>query len=208
VSEGSPRNAAPVDQPQRQPVRDIMKRCCLLLCSVATLVLAVRDVGAAPLDAETCGKLNGERLQLEFAGARANMAKGPEWAKGNLSPDAMKQVRRLIDIDAQMLFRCTGFNLVNLSPDVDTDADPPATGLKLENDGPAKAEPKSKAKQKSDGKVQSPDKKAPAKKPTGAEKKKAAAKPGPKAKLDDAYRPQKGDPTADPFAGKTKPASK
>jgi hypothetical protein len=200
-----------------------MKRCCLLLGSVAALAFALQEVRAAPLDAEACGKLNGERLQLEFAGARNNMAKGPEWAKGNLSPDAVNQVRRLIEVDAQMLFRCSGFNLVNLSPDPDPDPDPPLAGLTKEGeDAPAKTEPKTKAKPKAD-KSKEKDAKAtqpPAKKPAakqepgaGPEKgteKKAAAKPAPKpkAKVDDAYKPPPADPKADPFANKAKPAPK
>ena len=160
-----------------------MKRCCLLLGSLAALVLAFQEVRAAPLDAEACGKLNGERLQLEFIDARNNMAKGPEWAKSNLSPDAINQVRRLIEIDAQMLFRCTGFNLVNQS--VDPDPDPPIAGLKAN------------AKAAKTG--QQP-----------ADSKRAAAKPAPKpkAKVDDAYRPPKADPNADPFAGKVQPGAK
>ena len=209
-----------------------MKRCCLLLGSIAALALALQDVRAAPLDSEACGKLNAERLQLEFAGARGNLAKGPDWAKGNLSSDAMGQVRRLIEVDAQMLFRCTGLSLVNLTPDVDPDPDPPVAGLTKEDDGtPAKAEPKSKqgpdkakqtpdkAKQKTD-KAKDKDNKAPAaKKPPakqepapGTQKgpEKAAAKPAPKpkAKADDAYKPPQADPNADPFANKTKPAVK
>ncbi len=212
-------------QPQRQPVREIMKRCCLLLGSIAALAFALQDVRAAPLDPEACGKLNGERLQLEFAGARGNLAKGPDWAKGNLSSDAIGQVRRLIEVDAQMLFRCTGFSLVNLTPDVDPDPDPPIAGLTKEDDGtPAKAEPKAKqapdkAKQKTD-RAKDKDNKAPAaKKPSakqepaaGSQKgpERAAAKPAPKpkTKLDDAYRPPQADPNADPFANKAKPAAK
>jgi hypothetical protein len=196
-----------------------MKRCCLLLGSVAALAFALREVRAAPLDAEACGKLNGERLQLEFAGARNNMAKGPEWAKGNLSPDAVDQVRRLIEVDAQMLFRCSGFNLVNLSPDPDPDPDPPLAGLAKEGeDVPAKAEPKPKAKPKADKSkakdakaAQPPAKKPPAKQePAAGPEKKAAAKPPPKpkAKVEDAYKPPPADPKADPFANKAKPAPK
>jgi hypothetical protein len=200
-----------------------MKRCCLLLGSFAALGLALQEARGAPLDADACGKLNGERLQLEFGGARNNLAKGPDWAKSNLSPDAINQVRRLIEIDGQMLFRCTGFNLVNLSADPDPDPDPPAGLNKEDDDAPAKAEPKPKAKQKTSKGAEKDAKAAPAAKTPAAKEKpaevkgkgadnKSAAKPAPaprpKAKTDDAYRPPQAKPNTDPFAGKAQPAAK
>lgn len=126
----------------------------ILPCLAAALLFALQASRAAPLDAETCSKLDAERLQLEFAGARANMAKGPEWAKSmKLSAEALNQIRRLIDVDAQLLFRCTGNNLVTLPKDA-PDPDPAATPREngedgkeaAEQDAPAKAAPAAKAK--------------------------------------------------------------
>ena len=126
-----------------------MKRSLLLLGSTVALLLAWQKAGAAPLDAETCGKLNGERVQLEFAGAGTNMSKGPDWAKANLSADAVKQVLRLIEVEAQLLFRCTGPNLVNLP--TEADPDPAADTAKADGSDPAKGEAASaKAKPKPD----------------------------------------------------------
>lgn len=214
-----------------------MKRSRLLLGSTMALLLAWQNAGAAPLDAETCGKLNGERIQLEFAGAGTNMSKGPEWAKANLSADAVKQVLRLIEVEAQLLFRCTGPNLVNLP--TEADPDPAAVADKAKASDAAKGEASAKTKPKSgtakkaaakDGKADVPagkakkgsDSKAAARSDAGKAPAKpakreprgkaAAAKPGDngkgEAKVDDAYRPPPADPKANPFAGQAPPPAK
>ena len=89
----------------------------LLLAGLA-LPGAPRAV-AAPLDKETCDKLKLEQGQLEQDGVRANMAKGPEWAKGNLKPEQLEQIHRIIEVDGQLLFRCNGRPLVTLPKDLD-----------------------------------------------------------------------------------------
>ncbi len=127
-----------------------MKRSHLLLGATVALLLAWQKAGAVPLDAETCGKLNGERVQLEFQGAGTNMAKGPEWAKANLSADAVKQVLRLIDVEALLLFRCTGPNLVNLPAEPDPDPASTPDAAKADGNDAAKAEAPAKTKPKSD----------------------------------------------------------
>ena len=52
---------------------------------------------------------------------RGNMAKGPEWAKANLADDKLQQIKRLIDLDGQLLFRCTGQRLVELPAEAEAD---------------------------------------------------------------------------------------
>ena len=49
------------------------------------------------------------------------MAKGAGWAKANLAPDKLQEVRRLIEVDEQLLFRCQGKPLVLLPSSVDAD---------------------------------------------------------------------------------------
>ena len=44
------------------------------------------------------------------------MGKGPEWAKVNLAPEKLEQIRRLIELDEQLLFRCGGRPLVVIPP--------------------------------------------------------------------------------------------
>jgi len=176
----------------------------LLWCSVAA---------AAPLDQEACARLKTELLQLELAGARTNMAKGADWAKVNLAADKLLQVKRLIEIDEQILFRCQGKPLVVLPEGVEADAPAPAEGGK---EGAAKAatdsakdpQPAGKAQAKPPAVSKGPapavkvlpkaagaDKAAPA---AAAAAGAAPAKPKPKAKpkTDDAYRPPQASPPA------------
>jgi hypothetical protein len=61
---------------------------------------------ATPLEAAECAQLKTEEAELTKAGVRANMAKGPKWAKSNLTPDAIERIQRLISVDEQIAFRC------------------------------------------------------------------------------------------------------
>jgi hypothetical protein len=85
-----------------------------ILLLFAVLAMAMVQARAAPLDADTCGKLLEEHGQLEQAGVEADMAKGPEWAKANLIPEKVERIRRFIEVEGQLLFRCRQKSLVNL----------------------------------------------------------------------------------------------
>jgi hypothetical protein len=54
--------------------------------------------GAAPLTADECHRLNGEHKELVGAGLEASLAKGPEWARANLSPDDLARIRHFLEI--------------------------------------------------------------------------------------------------------------
>jgi hypothetical protein len=178
-----------------------MMRAGLTLVLTAML-LQGSAARAATLDKDTCVRLEEEQNTLEKAGVRSTLAKGAAWAKDNLPLDKLQQVRRLIEVDEQILFRCQGKPLVLLPSSVDADpvvteetgpeGEKPADGKAV----PAKAAPAKDAKApapkaaavvKSDGtpgeiKADAPAKKAPpaAPKPTApvqAKQKDAAAKP-------------------------------
>jgi hypothetical protein len=207
-----------------------MRRAFLPLALCVAAGLAVLANGhAAPLEPEVCAKLKDERVVLEQAGVRGNMAKGPQWAKANLPPDKLDQIRRLIDVESQLLFRCSGQRLIELPAGVEADpaavvpTDEAAEGKEPsaakadaapDSDKKAPAEKKAavaktpsadkaapaKAKTDADAaKAKAPAKKAPAKQApekaseAGAQPK-AAAKPKPKAKADDAFKPPPSDP--------------
>lgn len=142
-----------------------MSRTTIALSLLAALVLSPA-LRAAPLDKEGCEKLKTERVWLEQAGARGFMTKGPQWAKANLEPGKLEQVRRLLEVDEQLLFRCRGKPLVNLPKDPDPD---PAA---REPDGTTDGAKEPAAKPAKTPKAQKKDKKDPAKKPV---LKKAAA---------------------------------
>jgi len=176
-----------------------MRRAFLPLSFGIAAGLAVLANGhAAPLDAEVCTKLKDERVALEQTGVRGNMAKGPQWAKGNLPPDKLEQIRRLIDVESQLLFRCSGQRLIELPAGVE--ADPAATVPTDEA-----AEGKEAQPAKADAALS--DKKAPADKKAAAAKTPSADKAAPaktKANADAAKAKapaQKGSPAKRAPAG-------
>ena len=177
---------------------------------LAALLLQAPATRAAPLDKEGCANLKAEQAQLESAGTRGNMAKGPQWAKTNLEPDRLDQIRRLLEVDEQLLFRCQGRPLVNLPKDP-TDPDPAARepGTEAGKSAPgvkAPKVPKKEVKQEPAKKkaVQpaNPAAKVQAKQGSGTPPPEASAapdkKPPPakkaKQKADDAYRPPPAQP--------------
>src|SRR5262245_34618188 len=84
---------------------------------VVALGLALAQARAAPLDADTCATLQLEQEQLENAGVEKDMAKGPAWAKDNLPYAKLAHVRRFIEIEEQLLFRCRNKAIVHLPPE-------------------------------------------------------------------------------------------
>jgi hypothetical protein len=202
-----------------------MMRRALGLCALA-LLMAAGGAEAASLDKETCDKLKAEQVQLEGTDARVNMAKGPDWAKANLGPEKLGEIKRLIEVEELLLFRCQGRPLVVLPPEIEADAAKPDDAKENGKEPPAKDAPK-------DAKAAGAEKGAPAAKKAPPQAAKAAAgKDGPakkadasakaakvgnpapakaakaKPKADDAYRPPGQDPAADPFAKQLAPADK
>lgn len=210
-----------------------MKRAALT-CFLMAAVLACGGARATPLDAESCTKLKGEQAELEQAGVRGTMSKGPEWAKANLAADKLDQIKRLIEVDEQLLFRCSAKSLVTLPSDADGEtAAGPAEGKAADKAAPtpkqetgksaATAPPKKalKAAPADKEKAAPAPKKAPAapaakgppaaaKGPAPAKDDKAAQAKAAKAKkkVDDAYRPPPVDPGTNPFAGQAAPDPK
>ena len=77
-----------------------------LLVPLFALALASQPATAVQLDVTACDQLKSELGALEKAGARVNFEKGAAWAKANLSKDQLGQIEKLIDTEAQFLFRC------------------------------------------------------------------------------------------------------
>ena len=144
-----------------------------IVLGVQTL-MACGGAAAATLDQEACARLKTELMQLELGGTRSSMAKGPEWARVNLPADKLQQIKRLIEIEEQILFRCQGKPLVVLPEGVDGEA--PAVADRKE--GPAAAAPaKEPPKALPPGKAQGPTSGP----PFGQGQAKAPAPPQPKA---------------------------
>jgi hypothetical protein len=156
-----------------------MKRNGLSLV-FAALLLQAPATRAAQLDKDSCAKLKTEQAQLEQVGTRGSIGKGPDWGKANLAPEKLEQIRRLIEVDEQLLFRCGGRPLV-LMP-----SDPDPAALEVEGKDAAK-DPPAKAT-----KAPAPPKKAPDAEKKAVPLKKAAAPP--------ADQPAKKAPRAAPPA--------
>jgi hypothetical protein len=165
---------------------------------------------AARLDKEACEALKAEQASLVGAGVRDQMAKGPEWAKANLSRDKISGIQRLIEVEEQLAFRCERPRpAVAAAPAVNEGEEPAAAGAKAAKGqkaaapeaaaAPAEVAPAAKAKSKKARKPKAEDAEAAAPAPapvapaakdeapatapaTPAAKKKAAKKPA-----DDAF---------------------
>lgn len=71
------------------------------------LTVTAGGAAAARLDQTACDGLRVEQGRLVDAGARRNLERGPDWARSNLNPDALEQVRKLMELNEQLIFRCT-----------------------------------------------------------------------------------------------------
>ncbi|MGH1349316.1 MAG: hypothetical protein ACRBBN_00695 [Methyloligellaceae bacterium] len=61
---------------------------------------------AESLSKKQCAALKKRKQTLARAGAVKNMARGPAWAKKKLSPKALQDIKSLIGVSEQLLFRC------------------------------------------------------------------------------------------------------
>ena len=69
---------------------------------------------AAPLDKGACEQLQAERATLVGLRIDQVFARGPDWAKANLTPPDLDLVKRYIDLDEQLKFRCGLLAVVTL----------------------------------------------------------------------------------------------
>lgn len=74
--------------------------------SSAALLATATLAPAAQHDQETCDQLKREVAQLEGMGVRDNLAKGAAWGKANLRSAQLEQVKKLIEMDEHVAFRC------------------------------------------------------------------------------------------------------
>lgn len=198
-------------------------RLPLYLVALIAAVAALTQARAAPLDGETCAKLESEQSQLENAGIAKEMAKGPAWAKANLAPEKLERVRRFIEIQEQLLFLCRKGALINLQDDDDDKeaaADKNKAAPKAGEATSAPTNAKSAAPKQGEPKQKQPAANPaaqPKKADAGAAKKAPpAAEPGvtsiekrpAKPKADDAFKAPPPDPAVNPFADQIKRPAK
>jgi len=148
-----------------------VKRGMRLSRIVAALVLTGAGASlasASKLDKSACQNLKDELGGVLATGARDDMERGPEWAKANLAPDKLNNIKRLIDIEAQLEFRC-GMGRRRIA------AIKPASPVKKRDDKAAPAGPEKKPSRMSSTEKPSSTPAAPPKQPSNA--KEAAASP-------------------------------
>ncbi len=181
-----------------------MSRAKWALAGGLTAGLVAAVAVAEPLPKEDCEKLKVEQADLDKAGLRDIVQKGPAWGKANLGGDKLKAVERYISVEELLSFRC-GLAKARLTlPFADEDHPPGAPEEQKEGASPPAAKPKVKPKAPAAAKS-SPTAAVPKALPGPAKppSQPAASRPPakPKLKVEDAYRPpQPPDPTADPFA--------
>lgn len=86
----------------RPLVRGISRWAMLL----SVTLLACKPVLAEPLPKDECTRLQEEETLLEGGGAAANLERGPDWGKVNLTSEQLKYVARLIEVREMLAFRC------------------------------------------------------------------------------------------------------
>ena len=74
--------------------------------AMIVLVSGVPALRAAPLEVAQCDQLKTEQDKLETQGVRKDYERGAQWGKANLPATKLEQVKRLITLDEQILFRC------------------------------------------------------------------------------------------------------
>jgi hypothetical protein len=78
----------------------------LALAAAGAILIADPAVRAAPLDEQACAQLKDEQAQLVKAGTKADLDRGAEWARTNLTTDRLRLIERYITVEEQILFRC------------------------------------------------------------------------------------------------------
>jgi hypothetical protein len=84
----------------------VTSRHILHAVTLALLCAGVAPALATKLDDITCDALKLERTRIETDAIKSDMEKGPEWAKGNLSSDRLKEIEQLIGLQETIAFRC------------------------------------------------------------------------------------------------------
>jgi hypothetical protein len=169
-----------------------MRLLILLVLHATALCGAAR---AAEITKAECEALHAENRGLISAGVPKLMEKGPDWAKANLPPEQLSQIKRLLHVSEQITFRCETIRPINAKVDqsgeadgtdsIDDPAPPAAAPVERAATAPADA---ARPKPKPAPKPGNEAKPAPKPKVAGTAKPEAAPKT-PQPKANDAFVP-------------------
>jgi hypothetical protein len=96
-----------------------------LLASSPFAVLGLSAI-AEPLDKASCASLANDRKKLFTPNMQAALDRGPDWVKDHLNDQELEQVRKFLDVEAQIAFRCRGGGIAKkavAAPATPTDTD-------------------------------------------------------------------------------------
>lgn len=72
----------------------------------APLLAVPAAAAAAKLDKETCQQFKTDQVKFIQSGILADLQRGPEWGKANLSADRLREIELFIQLDEQIKFAC------------------------------------------------------------------------------------------------------
>lgn len=81
-------------------------KASLAILLAALSVAWAPAVHAGKLGTHACYELRVELGFLRAAGAEEDMKRGPDWAKVNLTREELENIRRLVEVEEQLRFRC------------------------------------------------------------------------------------------------------
>lgn len=179
-------------------------RHVLLLLSALALPLAGARAAQPKIDKDSCDQLKTEQARFMESGIAADIQKGPEWGKANLTAERLREIEHFILLDEQLKFGCRQVTLtgdilrageaaskIEANPNPPSDDAAQGAGAADTSDGPA-TPPGQTVREKSPGKQ---------KQKAGAGG--ASAKP----KAADAYQPARPNRHADPDGASTQRAA-
>jgi hypothetical protein len=128
-------------------------RFCLTSIAIAVIVSSPAHATEPKIDAETCNQLRLEHMKYVESGAAADVQRGAEWGKVNLSPEKLRDLELFIQLDEQIKFGCRDAKLtvdaeraseaakrLEINSDLDPTAPLPVEGQgSAESDGTADA---------------------------------------------------------------------
>lgn len=113
----------------------------IAVVAIGTFGLANTPLRAAELDEATCATLHNQHQESLKTDVSANRARGPEWAKQNLTKEQLNEIGALIRLEEQLSFQCAERLTARPTMLREPDADPPlAPDTAAKTDATAKPE--------------------------------------------------------------------
>ncbi len=115
------------------------QKVCIASAAIFAASTASAYATSPKLDDSTCNQLRLEHHKFVENGTAADLQRGPEWGKANLSPEKLRELELYIQLDEQVKFGCRDAKLtldaerageaakrLELNPDLDPTAPLPA----------------------------------------------------------------------------------